>query len=184
MCVWYSIYIYNACDIRSSKQVTIMCKAWYLQLWWQENWILLCTACLVITLILERLLQHAEGVLDIQQAHENRTPVFSCWCVCVFSVLHVPCRCRQRKARRKGFLPSPANMCTSYLHTKKYMRAHIMSTHTNPDYRLFCMTDKKLGSVQYGALLCQLYMQESGRWGEGTGGRGEGEGRVLVGVTL
>lgn len=105
MCVWYSVYIHNACDIRSSKQVTIMCRAWYLQLWWQEKWMLLCTACLVITLILERLLQHAEGMLDFQQAHENRTPVFPCWYVCVFSVLHMPCRCRQGKARRKVFCP-------------------------------------------------------------------------------
>lgn len=105
MCVWYSVYIYNACDIHSSKQVTIMCRAWYLQLRWQENWILLRTAHLVTTLILERLLQHAEGVLNFQQAHENHTPVFSCWCVCVFSELHMPCRCRQEKGRRKVFCP-------------------------------------------------------------------------------
>lgn len=116
MCVWYSVYIYNACDNHSSKQVTIMCRAWYLQLWWQENWILLHTAHLVTTLILERLLQHAEGALNFQQAHDNHTPVFSCWCVCVFSELHMPCRCRQEK----GFLPTTAHMHTSYLHTKKY----------------------------------------------------------------
>lgn len=109
--VWYSVNVYNACDIRSSKQVTIVREAWYLQLWWQEDWIPLRAARLVITLILERLLQHAEGVLDIQQAHENRAPVFSCWCVCVFSALHMSCRCRRGNGRRKAFLSGLAK-CT------------------------------------------------------------------------
>lgn len=87
--VKHSIYICK----ESSTQVTIMCRVWHLQLWCEENRPLLCAACWVITLILEELLQHAEAVLNIQQAHENRALVFPCWLV--FSRLHMPRRCRQ-----------------------------------------------------------------------------------------
>lgn len=48
---------------------------------------LLLAACLLLTLILERLLQHGEGALQIQRAHHNRAlfspppaGVFVCAC--------------------------------------------------------------------------------------------------------
>lgn len=160
VCVLYSVYIYNAWDIRSSKQVTIMCRAWYLQHWWQENWILLCTARLVITLILERLLQHAEGLLDIQQAHENRTPVFSCWCVCVFAVLHMPCRCRQGERRRKGFLPTLVTYHAHQLSAHKEVRVHSHNEHTHKPRLSVWLTKTWLCTEQCGALLCWLYLQK------------------------
>lgn len=128
----------------SSKQVTIMCSAWHLQLWWEEDRFLLCTACLVVTLILGRFLQHAEGVLDIQQAHENRTLV-TCWCVCMFSVLHMPHRCRQRG--RKDLSPVSLT-CPPVICTQR--RTCALASWVHEQNQAVCLTEKNL--AQYGAV--------------------------------
>lgn len=156
MYVWYSIYIYNACDIHSSKQVPITCRVWYLQLWWQENWLLLRTAHLVTTPILERLLQHAEGVLHFQQAHKNHTPVFSWRCVCVFSTC--PAAVDKRKGERRfsahSRLTRTPVICTQRSTHERRQSTWLMKTW--------------LRTVQCGSPPCQLYQQE---WEEKDGGR-------------
>lgn len=86
-----------------------------------EHWILALhiPPCVFLTLILERLLQHAEGLLGIQQAHENRTPLFPCWCVCVFSWSTCPADVGTGKEEGRVFCPlwqtCTLVICTHYV---------------------------------------------------------------------